>query len=212
MNEAAREWVNPVFPEEEIPHILAALLRCLKLLRKTGHQELETSLTKRLHKLLKQDQHLRDRPVWPERETVEDEEETEEEGRLDIRFQLLDPMQKPPPYFAVEAKRLHVRFKSGRKSLVAEYVTHRQGMMCFIEGRYSNRLRSGGMLGYVFDGDIAQAAASITGHLGAHSEKLKLAPPHSLKPHSQNPPEPVWTTIHQIGGQPFTLFHILVAV
>jgi hypothetical protein len=46
-----------------------------------------------------------------------------------------------PPYFAVEAKRLHVSLPSGWQSLVAEYVGGNQGMMCFITGRYRNTQR-----------------------------------------------------------------------
>lgn len=169
MTDDAGRWVIPVFSDEEIPHILNALLRCLKGLRKTSPQELETLLTKRLRKQLLQDRYLRDGPVWLDREAVLDQEDADDEGRLDLRFLLLDRYQKPPPYFAVEAKRLHVTSKGQWRSRVPEYVTHRQGMMCFIEGRYSKGLRSGGMLGYVFDGDISRAASSISEHLVSHS-------------------------------------------
>ena len=96
---------------------------------------------------------------------------------MDLRFLLLDPTKKPPPYFAVEGKRLHVSFESGWKSLIPEYVTHRQGMMCYIDGRYSKGLQFAGMLGYVFDGDVVRAATLISAHLLSHSDKLLSIPP-----------------------------------
>lgn len=212
MSGDAGKWVVPVFPDEEIPHILAALLRCLKGLDKISSLELETSLTKRLLKLLRQDSGLRDRPVWPFRETIVDDEESDAEGRLDLHFHLQDPRHKPPPYFAVEAKRLHVTFNTNWKSLVTEYVTHRQGMMCFIDGRYSKGLQSGGMLGYVFDGNIHRAVSGISENLNAHREKLRSVSPHLLQPLSSFPPETVWTTTHRVDGHSFTLFHILAEV
>ncbi|GAA5481297.1 hypothetical protein [Haloferula sargassicola] len=212
MSDDAGKWVVPVFPEDEILHILAALLRCLKGLQKTSSLELETSLTKRLLKLLRQDSGLRDRPVWPFRETVIDDEESDAEGRLDLHFHLQDPRHKPPPYFAVEAKRLHVTFNAGWKSLVSDYVTHHQGMMCFIDGRYSKGLRSGGMVGYVFDGNIQRAILAISESLEAHREKLRSVTPHLPQPSSEFPLDTVWTTIHRVDGHSFTMFHILAEV
>ena len=212
MSDDACEWVVPVFPHEEIPHILGAVLRCLDGFRKSSPQELETSLTKRLLKRLRRDRYLRDRPVWPDRETVLDDEKSDDEGRLDLRFMLLGGCQKPPPYFAVEAKRLHVTFESGWKSLVAEYVSNRQGMMCFIDGRYSKGLRSGGMLGYVFDGDVPRAVSTLSKSLDKHHERLHSEPPYELVPSLDFPPHAVWTTKHLVRERPFTLFHVLTEV
>lgn len=208
----ASEWVVPLFPEEEIPHILSALLRCLNGFYKLDPLDKETSLTKRLLKRLKADQKLRDRPVWPDREAIHDDDVSGNEGRLDLRFMLLDAKQKPPPYFAIEAKRLHVTFKSGWESLASKYVSHHQGMMCFIDGRYSKGLRFGGMLGYVFDGDVTKAASLISNQLLTNREKLRLKLPHVLEPSRESTPDTVWQTSHQIDGRTFKLFHILAAV
>jgi hypothetical protein len=130
----------------------------------------------RLHR----DPQLRDRPVEIDREAVIDDEETGAEGRLDLRFLFSTGSRKPWPYFAIEAKRLHVSFDSGWKSLVPEYVTGHQGIMCFITGRYSKGLRAGAMLGYVFDGGVEMAAKSISRALKKHRSLLKLDPPHRL--------------------------------
>lgn len=212
MNEAAGNWVVPLFPEEEIPHILEALLRCLRRLEKLNDSELETSLTKRLRMYLMRDPYIRDGPVWPDREAVDDDEETEAEGRLDLRFLLLDRASKPPPYFAVEAKRLHVAFDSGWKSLVPEYVTGHQGMMCFITGRYSKKLRSGAMLGYVFDGEVEKAHQSISKALKKHNVLLKLNHPYRLFPCASLSCDSTWETKHNLDDGPFTVFHILACV
>lgn len=205
MNGDTRAWV-PLFPNEEIPHILDAITRCMSGIRKLAPQEHETHITKRLCIKLKADTALRDRPVWPDREAVDDDEEANAEGRLDLRFMLQDPALKPPPYFAVEAKRLHVTFPSGWQSLVPEYVTGDQGMMCFITGRYSKGLKSGAMLGYVFDGDITRAAKSIAKRVAENSKSLRVArdsPKWSLNR---------WNTFHHAGDREFVIFHLLSEV
>jgi hypothetical protein len=204
MNHDARDWL-PLFPDEEIPHILDAIKRCMAGIRKISEQEHETQITKRLHIKLKGDSILRQRPVWPDRETAEDEEDTGEEGRLDLRFMLQDPALKPPPYFAVEAKRLHVTFPSGWQSLVSEYVKGNQGMMCFITGRYSRGLRSGAMLGYVFDGDIARASRSISEMTAKSAKTLKLL-------NVPKKPGILWKTVHRMDSQEFIIFHLLSEV
>lgn len=205
MNGDTRDWI-PLFPDEEIPHILDAITRCMARIRKLEPQEHETHITKRLCFKLKADAAFRERPVWPDREAVEDDEEADSEGRLDLRFMLQDPALKPPPYFAVEAKRLHVTFPSGWQSLVSEYVRGDQGMMCFITGRYSKELNSGAMLGYVFDGDIPRAAESIAKGVTENSKSLRFA--RCTTPWAENR----WKTSHHVRDREFFIFHLLSEV
>jgi len=162
MSDAA-SW-TPLFPDEEIPHILEAVLRCMSGLSKQSQNELETSLSKRLTKSLQRDQQVRNRPFNVSRENVIDDDDSDAEGRLDIVFTISTGCEKPWPYFAIEAKRLHVTFSSKRKSLVSEYLG-KQGMLCFITGRYSTGLASGAMLGYVFDGNITGAQGTISAQI-----------------------------------------------
>lgn len=212
MNEAAGNWVVPIFPEEEIPHILQAVMRSMEGLKKAEPHENETALTKRLRIRLRRDPQLRDRPVEIDREAVLDDDETGVEGRLDLRFLFSTGRRKPWPYFVIEAKRLHVSFDSGWKSLVSEYVTGHQGMMCFITGRYSRGLRSGAMLGYVFDGDVEKAARSISATLEKHRSLLKLDPPHRLTRSMRLGCGPAWETNHKLPYGRFTVFHLLCAI
>jgi hypothetical protein len=69
-------------------------------------------------------------------------------------------------YLAYECKRLNVNFPSGFQSLATDYV--HDGMMRFITEQYAEGLSVGGMLGYVMDGNVANAQTrvdhAITGH------------------------------------------------
>ncbi|MBC8127715.1 MAG: hypothetical protein H8M99_11305 [Gloeobacteraceae cyanobacterium ES-bin-144] len=85
-------------------------------------------------------------------------------------------------------------------------------MMCFIDGRYSKDLRAGGMLGYVFDGDVTKAASLISYQLLTSREKLRLNLPHVLVPSRDFSPNTVWFTNHLIDDRTFTVYHVLAAV
>ena len=163
MRHDAAEWV-PLFPEGEVPHILAAILRSGVRLKKLHAAELENGLSDRLRDLLDRDSGLRDRPIELFREVpLYDRKRMRQKqlGRSDLMFLYSTGTRKPWPYFVIESKRLHVTFPSGWRSLVSDYVTGHQGMMCFLEERYARDLESGGMLGYVFDGDIEAARSSV---------------------------------------------------
>lgn len=207
----AVNWEQPLFPEPLIPQILRILLRSLAGFEKTHPIEFETDLSRRLLARMKRDAEIRDAPFYPYREIVEDDEESGRENRFDIWFILLDPVPKPPPYFVVEAKRLHVSFESGWSSLVAQYVTGKQGMMCFVDGRYSKGLTSAAMLGYVFDGNVQKARDGISKQVRKHHMKLKCRNSNGLKASRLGIPQ-VDETLHDFDGRHFTLFHILSTV
>jgi hypothetical protein len=212
----AIEWV-PLFPTEQIPFILAAVLRCASGLRKERATELENSISDRLRDLLDQDPELRGRPVELFREVpLYDRQHARKKplGRSDVMFLFSTGGQKPWPYFVIESKRLRVTFPSGRKKgLVSEYVTGNQGMMCFIEQRYGQGLASGGMLGYVFDGDIEKARISVAGSIEATRERLRTAPPFKLVLSSVLPGDSrVSETIHALAHGAFIIYHLFVAV
>lgn len=206
----------PPFPAEEIPFILGAVLRCSVALRKKHATEYENTISNRLRKLMIRDPELRQRPVELEREALVYDDDGDEEdpvGRLDFRFLFATGSRKPRPYFAIEAKRLHVAFPSRWDPCIPEYVTGSQGMMCFIGQRYAQGLASGGMLGYVFDGDIEKARTSIAASIEKNRKKLKTVPPFKLVPSSVLPGDSrVTETVHSLAHGKFVIYHLFVAV
>lgn len=224
MNQAntPEQWREP-FPDEEISHILAALLRCSSDLRKAESCEHENRLTVRLAKLLSLDATMLKRPVHLDWEVWEiGMEKAELLGRLDLRYLYSTGVQHPWPCFAIEAKRLHVTFpKGGWKSLVSEYVTgdtgksaeEEQGMMCFVTGRYSGGLRSGAMLGYVYDGDVERARIAIHKAIVEHSAKLRFSTSEQIKVSAIVPNElRITESVHELPQRQFRIFHVLFGV
>jgi hypothetical protein len=199
--------------------------------KKTAHER-ENDLTTRLWKRLQRDEELIKRPTHLDTEVWELNEKDEDGkiGRLDLRFLWLEPI-KPTPVFAIEAKRLHVTFpKAGWSSLVPEYVTSHtsrpvedeQGMMCFVSGRYSRGLRAGAMLGYVFDGKVEAARASIDSAIQTHAGKLKLVPSTGLADSTiLGGKSGISESLHDLADEidlgdlfheRFTIYHLLVPV
>jgi hypothetical protein len=215
MTSDASQWI-PLFPEEEVPFILAAVLRSGARLRKLHATELENDLSDRLRDQLDRDPGFRDRPVEVFREVpLFDRRRARQKqlGRPDIVFLYSTGVRKPWPYFALESKRLHVTFPSGWQSLIPEYVTGDQGMMCFIVGRYAKGLASGGMLGYVFDGEVERARSSIGASVEANHKQLRccaiprFGPSSVLKGDSR-----VSESAHSRSQGAFTIYHLFLAV
>ena len=205
-------WV-PLFPDEEIPFILTAVLRCTTGLRKEHPTEHENDISDRLRDLLDQDAGLRTRPVEIFREVpLYDRKRPRKKplGRSDIMFLYSTDVRKPWPYFVMESKRLRVKFPSGPRSLISEYVTGHQGMMCFIEQRYARDLASGGMLGYVFDGNVEGARSAVSTAIRKNHAKLKCAQPFRLMPSLILPEDSrVSETTHVLAHGNFIVYHSL---
>lgn len=201
----------PLFPTEEIPLILDTVLLHAGTLRKTHETEREDALSDRLFRLLLRDKMFRSAPFIPLREyqIFSDNGKEGHSGRIDINFITLPGNET---YFAIEAKRLHVAFPSGWQSLINEYVAGEQGMMCFVTGKYSPFQQTAAMVGYVFDGDIAQAEAGINASVEKNAGRLELALPHRLQTSSIVPGKGVTETHHQLKSRQFTIYHLLVSV
>ena len=99
-----------------------------------------------------------------------------EQGRMDIVFSPLLPTEQV--YFCLECKRLNVAKDGAKRGLAGEYVVH--GMMRFMTGQYASEVRDGGMLGYVLDGDVADAITRVSAAVGARSQELGMESPGLL--------------------------------
>lgn len=215
MSQDAKAWIA-LFPEEEVPFILTAVLRCGARLRKANPVELENDLTDRLRDKLDRDSVLRIRPIELFREVPlynRRRSRQKQLGRTDLIFLFSTGSRKPWPYFVIETKRLHVTFLSGWQSLVSEYVTGHQGMMCFVDRRYARDLTKGAMLGYVFDGEIERARDAVAASIAANPAKLKCAAPFRLVPSKVVAgTSSIGETYHSLPQGLFTIHHLFVAV
>lgn len=208
MTNSAAKWA-PLFPEVEIDFILDAVLRCGNRLKKMHTMEPETHVSKRLCAYLFQDAKLRERPIEVSWEPYAWNHKGKVVGRIDIWFKYSTGSWKPWPYFALEAKRLHVTFPSGWRPLIGGYVTGNQGMRCFTEERYARELQFGGMLGYVYDGKVDAAREGVATAIKRASTKLKCDPVFRSASRCGSV---IGTTAHRVGRGEFIIYHLFIAV
>jgi hypothetical protein len=87
-------------------------------------------------------------------------------GKIDMAAHIVDDRKT---YLAYECKRLNVINGTATRSLATPYVT--EGVVRFVKEKYSEGLPIGCMLGYVLDGDTANAKFKICAAL---TENLEL--------------------------------------
>lgn len=75
-------------------------------------------------------------------------------------------------YLACECKRLNVRYKTGVRALVGEYVD--EGLMRFVTGQYANGLPLAMMLGYVMNAKTDVARRGVKRIMALRSTTIRL--------------------------------------
>ncbi|MBW2583546.1 MAG: hypothetical protein JRE36_08215 [Deltaproteobacteria bacterium] len=200
-----------LFPQRHIPIILISILQAGKTLRKKSPNEIENRLTRRFCIKLNQIQIFRDGPlsIHPQQEILSsDPDKDTPEGYIDI---LVSCEFGSEVYFAIEAKRLRVRSTSGKMDAGNDdYVN--DGMMRFVSGQYAPFMKTGAMLGYVYDKDINKARSGVAGYIKSRVKELKLISPKQLTKASIVPDKPIYETRHGLKKRTFFIYHIFLSV
>ena len=200
-----------LFPKRHIPIILISILQAGNTLRKKSPTEIENRLTRRLCIKLNQIKIFRDGPlsIHPQQEILSsDPDKDTPEGYIDI---LVSCEFGSEVYFAIEAKRLRVRSTSGKMDAGNDdYVN--DGMMRFVSGQYAPFMKTGAMLGYVYDGDTKKARSGVDNYVKKNVKKCKLMSPQKLIKASIVPDKPVYETRHSLKRRSFLIYHIFLAV
>ena len=203
--------LTPLFPADDVPRILSALLEACSGLAKKSDTEIEDRVTSRLWKYVRRIEPFRDGPLHINLQAAVLDSASEQEspeGRAD--FEVICG-RGPDVYFAIEAKRLRVRYPDGRvEPYSREYVE--AGMMRFVSGQYAPRMNSGAMLGYVFDGDLSTARNDVSKAIEQRREKLRLRSGQGLRRSPILTGRAVDETVHDRGARELILFHLLVPV
>jgi len=86
-------------------------------------------------------------------------------------------------------------------------------MMCFIEERYARGLESGGMLGYVFDGEIERARSSVAASIESNQGPLQCSRTPRFGPSSVLKDDiRVSESSHSLSNRSFRIYHLFLAV
>ena len=201
-----------LFPQQHIPVILLLILQVGKKLLKQTPNDREDWLTTRLYRQLIHVPSFRDGPLQihlqPDIVSADvNPDKNTPEGRLDLQVSCGLGYEV---YFAIEAKRLRVSLPSGFFLGGREYV--KDGMMRFVTGQYAPLMRTGAMLGYVYDRKTGEARKDIDRQVQKEAKELKLEAPKKLAASPIFPSQPIDETNHDLGKRSFTIFHLFLAV
>ena len=200
-----------LFPKRHIPTVLVSILQAGENLRKKTANDLEDWISRRLYWRLIRIYPFRDGPLdirlQPEIVSV-DFDENASAGKIDF---VVSCGLGAEIYFAIEAKRLRVRSTSGKMDAGNDdYVNN--GMMRFVTGQYAPFMKTGAMLGYVYDGDTEKACSGVAGYISSKVKGLKLISPKQLTKASIVPDKPIYETRHGLKKRPFFIYHIFLSV
>jgi len=209
----AEGWKD-LLPDEFIPDILELVITSWDTFNKPHRLELEVTISEEFVKKLRDDKNRRfDLPfhIWPEINTLDTQ--AEDKGRMDILFAYLGTPEEEI-HFAFECKRLRIPYPPPGRLVTnnSDYVSE-QGMMCFINGKYSRSVTNGGMIAYVMDGKIEKAILSVGKLIEKKTSMLELAKNTGLELSSvlrdlQN----VRETRHVLRTKKFIIHHVFLAV
>ena len=132
-------------------------------------------------------------------------------GRNDLRFYPLNHHGQTI-FFTVECKRLRVANESGFRHLADKYAD--EGIQRFVDGRYSQGLPCGGIVGYVMDNQTALAFASIQAEIANKRRALKIPSTADIRTPSAVLPLYEWSadTVHNREDCKFLIHHVLLGV
>ena len=200
-----------LFPKRHIPIILISILQAGENLRKKTANDLEDWISRRLYWRLIRIYPFRDGPLdirlQPEIVSV-DSDKNASAGKIDF---IVSCGLGAEIYFAIEAKRLRVRSISGKMDAGNDdYVN--DGMMRFVSGQYAPFMKTGAMLGYVYDRDIKKACSGVDGYIKSRAKELRLTSPKQLTRASILPDKAIYETRHGLKKRSFLIYHIFLAV
>lgn len=201
---------SDIFPEALVPEILDLVCSAWATFKKPQGDELEVPITLRFKCALQQARTYRGLPIRIEREVAEDDTNTASElGRIDLK---LSPAESAVEdvYFAFECKRLYALVNGAWEALVSKYVD--EGMSRFVTGQYSRRMKHGGMIAYVLNGDTPKAKRQVQQNLTGKCDALRLQAPAKLAPSGFHASiDDIRETTHHLDGdRAFRLHHVFL--
>lgn len=179
----ATSFLSDIIPDKFVPEILDLVVGAWERMPALQPNQREPRITALLRGACIAEYECRYRgqawPFWVAHEAqLFDPSTGREIARTDLEIGLRHhniPGQRP--YFTFEAKKLNIPDGKRVRSNATEYVGD-GGMMCFINGRYAPVYC--GMLGYVMDGNIPTARASVAKATRHRRRRLRLTAPYQL--------------------------------
>lgn len=202
-----------IFPNGLVPQILQLLVDTWSQFLRPTNDESEPKITNRFVLALYNEGRRR-RAQFRIMPHVKDVERLDPAtGKDFVEIDIYVPHgYEPRCYFGIEAKKLNTTSPGGKWESQAGDYADKEGMGCFVEGRYASYQCEGAMVGYVMDGDCPKAKSSISEAIDKRADALRVSAPCPLHPSTHLPSySDSFETRHTLDRGTFTLFHVLLA-
>ena len=209
----AVELYQELFPHGLVAQILRLLVDTWSTFQRPLQDEDEPKITNRfVSALQKEGRRRRSRfRIMPHVKDVEHLDPETGKGFVEIDVYVPHGYE-PRCYFGIEAKKLNTTTSAGKWESQAGDYAGKDGMGCFVDGRYSCYQCEGAMVGYVMDGDCTKARESISEAIEKRANALHVPVPCPLHPARDLDGCPdAFETWHELERGEFTIHHVLLA-
>ena len=209
----AEDLSQALFPHGLVPQILRLIVDTWRSFRPPKDDEDEPKITNRFVDSLQIEGRRRGARfrVMPHVKDLEDLDPETGRGFAEIDI-YISHEHDTRCYFGIEAKKLNTRSRGGKWESQAGDYAGKDGMGCFVDGRYASYQCEGGMVGYVMDGDCPKARSKISAAIDERANGLRVPVPCPLHPAQNLPDYPhAFETRHSLDRGKFTIYHVLLA-
>ncbi|MCH7873122.1 MAG: hypothetical protein IID33_15610 [Planctomycetes bacterium] len=209
----AHDLYEELFPHGLVPQILRLLVDTWETFQRPVDNESEPKITNRFVVALQRERRRRRAQfsVRPHEIDLEGLDPATGKGYVEIDI-CIRVNYEDRCYFGIEAKKLNVTSPKGASESKAGVYAGKEGMGCFIDGRYAGYQCEGAMVGYVMDSECAKAKRSISEAIDKRAGDLRVPKSCPLRSTEALPGNPdAFETRHNLDRGEFTIYHVLLA-
>ncbi len=209
----AGDLYQELFPHGLVPQILRLIVDTWRSFRRPKDEEDEPKITNRFVMALQAEGRRREARFRVMAHVKDLEDVDPGTGKGFVEIDICVPYgYENRCYFGIEAKKLNTTNSGGKWESQAGDYADREGMGCFVDGRYAPYQCEGAMVGYVMDGDCAKAKKCIKESIERRAEALRVPVPCPLNPAGDLPDYPhAFETRHSLDRVEFKIYHVLLA-
>lgn len=209
----ADDLYRQLFPHGLVPRILRFIVETWETFLRPTDDEDEPKITNRFVRAMQAERRRRRVPFRVEAHTKDVEKLDPATGKGYVEIDICLPHGYDSRcYFGIEAKKLNTTDSEGKWESQAGEYTGKEGMGCFIDGRYASYQCEGAMVGYVMDGDCQKAKHKISEAIDKRADALRVPAPCPMHPAEALPDNPhAFETQHNLDRGDFTIYHLLLA-
>lgn len=198
------------FKISEFQDILTKIVECYKLMISDGIkvENDENQIRDLLHRNYLDNNEIRNNLGLTDYLFLPEVPETNTTGRTDIRITTINTFLDTSAYYLIECKRVDNKNPTGKTGLNSKYIAN--GIMRFVEGKYSTYRELNGMIGFVVETmDIQKNIQNINNLLNTKPFDASTEKSLSFKLFIKNFKHQYHSSHRDLNNKVFNLYHLM---